>query len=146
MTGIEISSPQEVIFRGGVVYGASPQLIVREDGKDITVTVSVTLPGDSPDDVPGTPSVKTILTLAAGPTLTHKGNWGVWLMITVFSAVVAFTIFCADKLFYRRMSWRVRDPDMVEPSEGEIVTRYIGWMISIIAILVGFIWGLQVQV
>lgn len=140
MKGIEISSPQKVIFRGGVTYNTRPQQIVREDGENLTPTISV---GTS-NKVPGTPSVKTILTLAEDPTLTHKGSWGIWLLGTLLSAVLAFTIFYADELFYWRMSWRVQDPDIVDPSEWEIITRYIGWTISIIAIVAWFIWGMQI--
>lgn len=136
MKGIEIDSPNGVLFRGGVTYNVWPQQIVRENGEKLNFSTS--------GNVPGTPSVKTILTLTEDPTLTHKGHWGLWLLGVVYSAIMAFSVFFADELFYWRMSWRVRDVDMVEPSEWEIIGRYVGWTLSIIVIAAWFIWGLQV--
>jgi hypothetical protein len=92
---------------------------------------------------PDEPSVGTVVQLAFGPELTHKGIWGVWVIGLVMCVISAVSILFVDELFRWNLSFRVRDAYDAEPSDWEIATRYIGWTLEPIMILIIFLTGLK---
>lgn len=141
MIGIEITDPEGVYFRGGVVQNTRVPIVVGEDGKNVTQVILIS--SNQSGFRLGAPSVLTILDMVAGPQLSHKGQWAIWWLCTFFCGVTAVSILFADELFYLKLCWKVRDPELAEPSEWELTGRYIGWTIMVIVIVVGYIAGIK---
>lgn len=148
MTGIVITDNGAEFFRGGMISDSRSLYLIREDGSmihDITMTtsngVSYDMDGNPID--PYEPSPQTIVTLLQGPELTHKGYWLAYVMGLLFSASGVVSILYADDLFRFRISFRVQNPDTIEPSDWEVSSRYIGWTILPVLILYLYFVGLQ---
>ena len=88
------------------------------------------------------PSAVTILRLMDTPELTSKGEWLAWFCGVFISVVTAVSILFADELFRWNLAFIIRNADRAEPSEWEIMGRYIGWTISFIMVPVIYILGL----
>lgn len=149
MTGLELRCGGEIIFRGGALKSGKDWHLVNEDGTyagmDILVTshdgVTVDANGNVVDPIE--PSVFTILKLMDGPEMSHKGSWLAWFCGAFLCLVVAVSILFADELFYFSLSFRIRNAECAEPSDREIVGRYVCWtMLSVVALVI-FIMGLQ---
>lgn len=148
MTGIEIDHNGEIFFRGGVLESSFGRFLYNEDGSAYIVVRATGSNGSGTDEDGNVidsmePSVWTIYGLLNEPELTHKGNGFFWFLGALVCGVNALYIFFAEELFYFKMSFRVRDADLAEPSEWEIAGRYIGWTGMVLAALVIFVVGLQ---
>lgn len=149
MTGIEIDHNGEIFFRGGVLESGFGRSLYNEDGSAYIVVRATGSNGiitDKDGNVIGSmePSVWTIYGLLNEPELTHKGIGFFWFLGALLCGMNALYIFFADELFYWKMAFRVRDAELVEPSEWEIAGRYIGWTGMVLAALCIFIAGLQI--
>ena len=78
-----------------------------------------------------------------GPELTHKGYWFAWVGGILLCVLNAVSILFADELFRFWLSFRIESPELVEPTDWEIMGRYFGWVVMTIGILVVFILGLS---
>lgn len=150
MTGVEIRQGDQILFRGGVVQFADQSFFLyREDGSLDYLQVSyIASDGIERDEngnaiAPAAPSAYTILELLRGPELTHKGFWFAWFGAVLICIFNAFSILYADELFHLHLSFRMRDANYAEPSELEIIGRYVSWSVLLILALVVFIMGLQ---
>ena len=148
-TGVEVRCGEEIVFRGSVQEAGHGLWLTNEDGNsfsgNITITSSNGIITDEKGNIidPDEPSVSTVLTLLKGPELTHKGIWFVWFIGLVMCVISAVSILFADELFRWNLSFRVRYAYDAEPSDWEISSRYIGWTLEPILILIIFIVGLQ---
>lgn len=151
VTGVELRCGEEILFRGGVAWENGFLWLYNTDGSlsDLTIGVhAVSEYGITYDENgkvidPMEPSVPTILRLMAGPELTHKGEWGVWLAGVFVCVVTVVSVLFARELFWLRISFRVQNPDQAEPSDMEVMGRYISWTVLPILALVLFLMGLQ---
>jgi uncharacterized membrane protein YecN with MAPEG domain len=151
MTGIEIRCGEDVFFRGGVVkdfYDGVGMMLFDEEGKMSTVVNGILSDGtviDSDGNVvdPMIPSAVTILQMIEGPELRSNGNWIIWLCGTILAVCTAVSILFVDELFRWELSFRVRDADLAEPSDWELIGRYIAWTILPVSILAIYIIGLH---
>ena len=147
--GVEVRCNEEIIFRGSTENFGYGMWLTNQDGSsyggNIFITSSNGIITDENGNVidPHEPSVGTVIKLAFGPELTHKGIWGVWFIGLAMCVSSAVSILFADELFQWRMSFRVRDAYEIEPSDWEICSRYIGWTLEPIVILIIFLTGLQ---
>jgi hypothetical protein len=89
------------------------------------------------------PSASTVLRLMEGPELTHKGEWFAWFGGLFISLITVVSILFADELFRLHLVFRVRDVELVEPSDWEIAGRYIGWTLMGVLVLATYIMGLK---
>lgn len=148
MTGIEIRHDGQIFFRGGVLESNFGRSLYNEDGS-LDNSVSITISNGVTMDENGkvidrmAPSVWTIYELLNEPELTHKGAGLGWFLGAFVCVMNAVGIFMADELFYWKMSFRVRDAELAEPSEWEVACRYIGWTSMVLAALYIFIIGLR---
>lgn len=149
-TGVEILDNGKVFFRGSVLPMQEGFWIVSEDGSVQSVIATVTMSDGTVMDGHGNiidpmePTVSAILHMMKGPDLTsYKGLWFIWFFAAAFSVVTVISMLFADELFRWRMSWRVSDPDSIEPSDWEITSRYIGWIGETIIVLIFYQMGLN---
>lgn len=92
---------------------------------------------------PVEPSHAVILDLAYDPELTHKGSFTPWFLGVLLCIFTAVSILYADELFRWSMSFHIRDADRAEPSDWELASRYIAWVLIPIITLVVFYMGLK---
>lgn len=138
MTGLEILDGEKIFFRGGWLSGGA-DILYHENG-EVEHGIFITT---RPSADAYAPTVWTILRLLEGPELTHKGHWIAYLMCLLLSGALAVSMLFADELFRFRMSFRVQDSYSIEPSDWEVASRYIGWTILSVMILVLYFKGLQ---
>lgn len=148
LTGVEIKDGDEIFFRGGVLQSGDELMLFAEDGKfhwNLTIVSGDGTVMDGKDNTAEklAPSPATVLELMDDPKLVSKGDWGAWFGCLFLCIVTAISILFADELFRLRYALRVRDVDLIEPSDWEIASRYIGWTVITIMILVIFIMGLS---
>lgn len=149
MRGIEISHNGEVWFRGGAWEMEGYCFLYQEDGTLADFGISyVTGDGVERDELGNVidrmkPSVSTIYELLNGPQLTHKGEVLAWFAGVFLCAMNAVWILFADEIFRWNLMFRMRNAEMAEPSELEIASRYIGWMVISMMALAVFVMGLQ---
>jgi hypothetical protein len=89
------------------------------------------------------PSLSTVWSLMEDPELQHKGDWGTWVIGLLICLFTTASILFADELFRWRYIFRVRDPDMIEPSDWELGMRPVAWTIMVLAALAVYIMGLR---
>lgn len=149
MTGVEIRQGDEILFRGGVLENAGFNWLYNEDGTLESLKITYRVSGESFDRDengniinPVEPSASIILELTNDPELTHKGEGAVWFLAVFVCMINAVSILFADELFRWNLMFRIRNVDLAEPSEWEIMGRYIGWAVATIMALVTFIMGL----
>lgn len=149
MTGVELRQGEDILFRGGVLKSGERYLLYNEDGTSGNFGISyVTSDGIQRDENgnvidPLAPSAFTILELMKEPELTHKGEWLVWFVAVFICVLNALSILFADELFRWNLAFRIRDAVHAEPSDLEIVGRYIGWTVIMIIAFVIFRIGLR---
>lgn len=145
MTGLELRCGDEVRFRGGVVIQGATKLFFDESG-ELYTTIRPVYTTDDTDSAAGTggePSIGVILDLARGPSLTHLGDWRVYILGVVFCIAAGLATAFTEELYRFHLSFRVRDPETAEPADWEIAGRYISWTLMPIAAAVIFIAGLK---
>lgn len=151
MVGIEIHEGDSVYFRGGVVDLGDSYWLSSEDGTyNSMVGFSSYVDSDGIERYENgnpidrmKPSVLAIYELLNGPKLTHKGEFFGWLGAVFICILNAIIMIYADTLFRWNLRFQIRNADDAEPSEFEIVGRYICWTVMTIEALVIFIIGLQ---
>ena len=152
MTGVVVMEGEKILFRGGIMaFGEGNQswLMYSEDGSSFGITSyavmsdGTMITGDGQIVDPMKPSVSNVLRLMEGPELTHKGVWYAWIAGLFISVIAAVSILFADELFRWNLVFRVRDVDLVEPSDWEIASRYIGWTMMTVMAFAVYIMGLQ---
>ena len=149
MTGVEIRDGEKLLFRGGFWKSGEDYWLCNEDGSmDFTQIVYATDDGilrdaDGNAVDPLEPSLSDILRLVYGAELTHKGSWLAWLGAVFISILTAVSILYADELFRFDLSFQIQNAEAAEPSEWEMMKRYISWTVFAIAALVIYFLGLQ---
>lgn len=149
MTGVEIRDGEELLFRGGFWQSDGSFWLRNADGSmDLGMQTYVVENGvkkDSDGNIidPAKPSASDILRLVYGPELTHKGTWLAWLSAVFISFLTAVSILYADELFRWDLSFQIQNAEAAEPSEWEMMKRYISWTVFAIAALIVYFLGLQ---
>ena len=149
MTGVELRCGEKILFRGGVSKQGDDFWLYDEHGDMENFYIAGII--DSENFIIGSrentaarmdPSVATVLTLMAGPKLTHKGNWLLWLGGVSICIITAVSILFADKLFRWNLSFLIQHAERAEPSDWEITRRYIVWTLFPFLAMLLFINGL----
>lgn len=149
VTGVELFESGELIFRGAVDRFGDRFVLRNEDGSMPGASISVTYSDGTVYDGDGNlvdplePDVYTVIELMYGPELTHKGEGLVWFGGVLLCVITACSILFADELFRWNLSFSIRNADRAEPTDWEIMTRYISWTVLPIMALVIFIIGLR---
>ena len=149
MTGVEIRDGEELLFRGGFWQSDGSFWLRNADGSmDLGMQTYVVENGvkkDSDGNIidPAKPSASDILRLVFDPELTHKGTWLAWLGAVFISFLTSVSILYADELFRWDLSFQIQNAEAAEPSEWEMMKRYISWTVFAIAALIVYFLGLQ---
>lgn len=142
LSGVEIWRQGSRLFRGGAQkLDQHGWLLYYENGEPYGLEIKITTGGNSAAQME--PSLATILDLAMGPELTHKGHWLPWFLGILLCVVNAVSILYADELFRFWLSFRIESPELAEPTDLEITGRYFGWGAMLIGIFVVFVIGLS---
>ena len=143
LIGVEIWRKDSRLFRGGVrKLDQNSWLLYNENGTLHNIETEIIFSGNNSAEQME-PSLSTILDLTMGPELTHKGYWFAWVGGILLCVLNAVSILFADELFRFWLSFRIESPELVEPTDWEIMGRYFGWVVMTIGILVVFILGLS---
>lgn len=150
MRGVALYDGETLLFRGGFwPSGDVTQLFPAEDSPDDDLGVyfvtddGVWKDADGNAVDPAKPDAADILRIALAPELTHKGNWLVWFGAVCISLLNAATILYADELFRWNLSFQIQNAENAEPSEWEMLSRYLSWTVLTIAVVIIYILGLQ---
>lgn len=149
LTGIEIHDGDDILFRGAISRDSDPYWIYDEDGSlemfRLSYVDSDGTERDENDNVidPIAPSVPVILELLHGPELTHKGAWIAWFAAVLICILNAVSMIFADQIFRFGLSFQIRGADTAEPSDWEIIGRYISWIVLAVVAMAIFVIGLQ---
>ena len=148
MTGVEIREGEKLVFRGGFWQSDGSFWLRNADGSmDLGMQTYVVENGvkkDSDGNIidPAKPSASDILRLVFDPELTHKGTWLAWLSAVFLSVLNALAILYADELFRWDLSFQIQNAETAEPSEWEMMKRYLSWTVVTIMLLVLYLVGL----
>lgn len=148
-TGVELYHGEEILFRGGIFHYEDYFWLCSEDGSiedsNFLITTSNGIATDENGDVTDSvePSVTTILYLMTSPELTHKGDWSAWFFGVFVCSITIISILFVDELFRWHLSFQIRNADQAEPSDWEILSRYISWAFMTLVAMVIFINGLR---
>lgn len=149
LTGIEILEGAQILFRGGFYRsGENGQnyVLLNENGNiEISIVASsngILVDSDGNEIDPLCLSSAQIVELIYGPELVNKVEWYPWFCAVFISIITIVSILFADELFHLRFSFRVRDPDLVEPSDFELASRWFAWIILPLFALSFYIVGL----
>ena len=149
MRGVALYDGETLLFRGGFWPSGDFTQLYRADGSpDLQMGLYAVENGvwkDADGNVvdPMKPDAADILRIALAPELTHKGDWLVWFGAVCISLLNAATILYADELFRWNLSFQIRNTEDVEPSEWEMLSRYLGWTVLTILAFIVYILGLK---
>ena len=140
MTGLEIYQDGERIFRGGYNPGESWFVLYGEDGEPYgMLTVTFGGSGGKTYDIYGQeltardlhkPGLSIVARLAMDePELTHRGHFGLYLLVTLLAAFNIFQICYPELMFRWSIMWHVQDPYAAEPSDWYILMERIEWVV-----------------
>ena len=142
--GIEIRLGDEVLFRGCYLPSSTFPLI-QEDGESLWEDSNIYMISGEQIWRNGQeitereyrePSLSALARVALEPELTRQGNILLYLLITVLAVFNVLQI-CFPGLFFRRyIRWRVRDPELAEPSDFYIAMERMEWVVIAIVCLV----------
>ena len=135
LTGIQISAGDTVLFRGG--YFPEAGLLIREDGTALWGSAF----HQSGTDSEG-PDLEAVLHFSARPDAdSHRGDLRFFALGTLAAGMAALAALFAEQLFRRHMAFHIRDPERAQPSDLELVSRVLSWLVltglSLAAYLIG---------
>ena len=135
LTGVEISDGDTVLFRGG--YFPEAGLLIREDGTALWGSAF----HQSGTDSEG-PDLEAVLHFSARPDAdSHRGDLRFFALGTLAAGMAALAALFAEQLFRRHMAFHIRDPERAQPSDWELVSRVLSWLVltglSLTAYLIG---------
>lgn len=149
MRGVALYDGETLLFRGGFWPSGEFTQLYRADGSPdlqmglYAVENGVWKDADGNAVDPMKPDAADILRIALAPELTHKGDWLVWFGAVCISLLNAATILYADELFRWNLSFQIQNAEDVEPSEWEMLSRYLGWTVLTILAFIVYILGLK---
>lgn len=138
LTGVEVRQGSDVLFRGAFLNSGSVFLaVISEDGSAYSpVSAAVGSAAEAE------PSIRSILRIAFAPDPAQRGHWELFLLGAFICVLNAAFILFADALFRFHLQFRVKYPEDAEPSDWELFSRWVGWIVLTITALVLFIIGL----
>ena len=149
LTGVVLSCGGETVFRGGIGEFGGSLALWNEDGT--MAGTALGFDGGFQYDSQGEliqkdydePGVEFILTLLYKPELTNKGDALGWFTGFVICMASILSILYADELFRWNLSFQINDVEKAEPSDWELTSRALSWVLLPIFALIVFLVGLH---
>lgn len=141
--GVTLTEGDKQIFKGEFRKSGENDWLVDEAGEFWT--------GESPFFFRGDPTFGTeewddlpynlIVRLVMEPPIRTRAEFGYYWLGLLVLALTAATVIWEDAIYRFELSFRVRDPEKAEPSDWEMMGRWIGWGLSILMALFLFALG-----
>jgi len=150
LTGIEVREGDEVLFRGGF-YGTGILLFYNSNGERYTLPSQEMLVSN---DMYGTvysseliePSLRTVLRFTIAPDPVYRGTVGFLLLGLFCSLACILSTFFAEELFRHNLRFSIKNAENAEPSDWELMSRWISWIVFTAVALAFYIGGLSAPV
>lgn len=135
--GVRVWRDGSLLFEGGLDPDA--ESVFRwysPDGTwDADVVISVSTGADEDYGPPEYLSRDSVWSFAQGPDTSARGSVGIYLLMLLFSALVALDAAFPRVLFYMQHCCDVRDP---EPSDFYLAMQRLGWVVYPVLIFIGY--------
>jgi len=139
LNGVEIRKNGELLFRGGWGRFGSSLMLYNEDGSS---TVGIDYTVYSNGRLLNDPSASSILNLIHAPDVGRRAN-PTGLLGGIFLCIACMiSLLFADNLFRWNLRFRIRNAEDAEPSDWEITSRWITWLLFTGLAIAIFILGL----
>lgn len=138
--GVRVLRNGSVLFEGGLDPDAESLFRwYSPDGTlDADMIISVSTGEDEDYGPPESLGRDSVWYFAQGPDTSARGSVGVYLLMLLFSALVALDAAFPRALFYMQHCCDVRDP---EPSDFYLAMQRLGWVVYPVLILIGYLIG-----
>ena len=118
--------------------------IMDEEGQYLSDTLIISSEydryGASADK--GEHEIAAILEMAVSPDISTRGMKDLLFMGIFLSFCCVITILFEDQLFRWNLRFQIRDPQNAEPSEWELFSRWLSWIVFTILSIAAYIVGL----
>lgn len=140
LSGVEVHKDGELLFRGAWLPINDTLRLYHENGSSDFGTTSIIL---SPSgSVLNDPGAATILRLLYAPNVAWRANFTGLACGIVLCVVCMVSLLYADELFRWNLRFRIRNTEDAEPSEWELFSRQLSWVVCTGLAVVIFILGL----
>lgn len=150
LTGVEVRECNEVLFRGGF-YEVGPMIVFYgSNGEHYSLPSRRLLISEGYPEAYTSqliePSLKTILRFTLERGTVPRGTVGFLLFGLFCSAACILFAFYEEELFRHRLRYTIKNAENAEPSEWELMSRWISWLALTVLALVLYIEGLSAPV
>ncbi len=126
-----------VLNAGFTYYQPGSDLSLREENGDPSIDVTIsTLPYDWENFEP---PYASIISLAAGDNVYHRGHWGLFVVISILGIIAALAVAFPMAFFKFQYRMAVENP---EPSEFYRSTFKVECVVFPVLLLVAYLWSL----
>lgn len=141
--GMEITNltTGEHLFRGGYIQSSDGYSFLLDETAEISGSSILDYAPSRPEKGPNCDDLYHF-TFGAEASMTHRANWMLYFCALLFAVFNTVSLLYAEELFIFHMSFRVADPESVEPSEWELFSRYASWAVFLFFEGVLFLAGL----
>ncbi|MGN1003892.1 MAG: hypothetical protein ACI4O5_03570 [Oscillospiraceae bacterium] len=143
LVGVELWEGEARLFRGAYQNSGTTFYLVDADGEMLLSDGMFLSLGTGTTAAGKAPGPYTILKLAIAPNAVRRGSFGFFFLGALVCVLCAFYILYADALFRWNLRFIINDPENAEPSDWELFSRWISWVVLTIAALAIFIIGLN---
>lgn len=133
LTGVEVWEGETLLYRGAY---HNPDLDITSLFYLMDLDGQTVYNGEIPDPY-------TTLKLFFAPGVTSRGIFGIFLLGALLCVINMVSILYADELFRWSLRFRIVNVEDAEPSEWEIISRWIGWCAISVCVVIMFILGLK---
>lgn len=147
--GVEVWEGETRLFHGSYTKSSSSFYLSDEDDplilsdKKVLTTVEGSYGSVMTYVYPDEPGPYSILKAATGSGVAQRGSFGMYFLGVALCLVCALMILYADKLFRWNLKFVIADPQRAEPSDWELFSRWISWIMFTILALVYFCMSLN---
>lgn len=139
LQGVEVRKDGELLFRGGWGRFGNSTLLYNADGSS-TIGIDYTIYSDG--RLLNEPGASAILTLIHAPDVGRRANPTGLLCGIFLCAACMVSLLFADNLFRWNLRFRIRNAEDAEPSDWELGSRWISWLLFTGLAIAIFILGL----
>lgn len=144
MIGVEVFDGKESIFRGAYSTFSTFLILTDENGEiqSDSLIISVEYGTLGSQESMREPSVDKILALVVIPEITTRGEVSLLAIGIFLNIFCIISIIFEDQIFRYNLQFRIRDVETAEPSEWEMFSRWISWIVLTGAAIFGYFIGL----